>query len=376
MTTPMKELADYGQSLWLDYIDRPLLETDKLRGLVEQGLRGLTSNPSIFQNAIGATNDYDEDILRLKSQGKSLFEIYDTLTIADIQLACDRFLPVFESTRRLDGYVSLEINPQLAARSEMSVAEGVRLFHAVARPNVMIKVPATPEGFPVITELISQGINVNATLIFSRAQYENTVEAYFRGLRNLADRGGDLNLVRSVASVFVSRVDTAVDKLLEAKAGMESDDRCRARLLALRGKAAVANCRLIFEKFKALHDTARFKDLFENKAHEQRVLWASTGTKNPAYSDIKYLTELISRPTVNTVPEATLEAWLDHGAVRPAMDNDADAARAVIAGLGELGVDLDQVCAGLLDQGVEAFKKAFASLFVSLENKSRQLTAG
>lgn len=376
MPTRMKELADYGQSLWLDYIDRPLLETDKLGNLVARGLRGMTSNPSIFQNAIGATNDYDQDILRLKSRGKSLFEIYDALTIADIQRACDRFLPVFESTNRLDGYVSLEINPQLAADSERSIAEGVRLFHAAARPNVMIKVPATPEGFPVIEELISQGINVNATLIFSRAQYEKTAGAYFRGLRNLADRGGDLNLVRSVASVFVSRVDTAVDKLLDAKIGMNEDARCRSRLFALRGAAAAANCRLIFEKFKALHDTALFKDLFERDAHEQRVLWASTGTKNPAYSDIKYITELISRPTVNTVPEATLNAWLDHGSVRPAMDNDAAGAQAVIDELGEFGIDLDQICAVLLDQGVEAFKKAFELLFASLEEKSRQLTTG
>lgn len=371
----MKTLAEYGQSLWLDYIDRPLLETSKLQDLIAQGLRGMTSNPSIFQNAIGKTGDYDEEIARLKAEGKTTFQIYDELTIRDIQDATDQFLSVYESTNGLDGYVSLEINPQLANATEASIDEGKRLYQKVNRPNVMIKVPATDAGFPVIEELIGEGINVNVTLIFSVEQYEKTAGAYFNGLKKLAEAGGDLGKVRSVASVFVSRVDTAVDKLIDDDAGRIQDDGDKATLASLKGKAAVANSRLVYEKFKELFSGEEFRELFDKGANEQRVLWASTGTKNPDYSDIKYVTELISKPTVNTLPEKTLNAFLDHGDIKEALSDDVAQAQQIIEDLRRFDIDVDAVCADLLEAGVKAFVDAFESLFDSIEKKAEQLSA-
>jgi len=371
----IQQLADYGQSIWLDYISRPLLETDKLKNLIKDGLRGMTSNPSIFNQAIGSSNDYDQKILELKNEGKATFEIYDALTITDIQDATDAFKGVYEITDRLDGYVSLEINPQLANNAEKSIKEGIRLFKEVNRANVMIKVPATPQGFPVIEELIAQGINVNATLIFSIQQYEETAKAYIRGLKRLDESGGDLSKVHSVGSVFISRIDSAVDQIIEEKLQQEIDEGNKEQLTSLVGKAAVANSRIIFENFKKLFDSEEFKGLAEKKANIQRVLWASTSTKNPEFPDIKYVTELITNPSVNTLPEKTLMAFLDRGEVKEAFNYEVECAEDIIKQLKAFDIDITAICISLLDGGVEAFEQAFETLFESLEKKSAQVSA-
>ncbi|MGE0269521.1 MAG: transaldolase [Candidatus Omnitrophota bacterium] len=369
----IQQLAEYGQSIWLDYINRPMLENGELKSRIENGLRGMTSNPSIFNKAIGTTHDYDQEIIRLKSEGKSAFEIYDALTIKDIQDAADCFKGVYEQTGGLDGYVSLEINPLLASKVEEQRKEGVRLYKKVNRPNVMIKVPSTKQGFLVIEELIAAGINVNATLIFSLKQYEKTAMAYLDGLKRFQSDGGNISKVRSVASVFVSRVDSVVDALLKEKIAAASDRETKDRAAGLLGKAAVANCRVIFEKYKELFSSDEFNQLQSGGANVQRVLWGSTSTKSPEYSDIKYITELITRPTVNTVPEPTLKAFLDHGTVNEAFDNPAEEALQVLDDLSELGIHIVDVNNRLLVDGCKAFDEAFEDLLKSVENKASSL---
>lgn len=371
----LQKLADYGQSIWLDYISRSLLTSGKLKRLIEDGLRGMTSNPTIFHQAISASKEYDSEIVKLLESGKNTFEIYDDLTIRDIREAADCFRSIYDQTQALDGYVSLEINPKLAMNTETSIKEGKRLFQKVQRPNVMIKVPSTKAGFPVIEELLAAGINVNVTLIFSLDQYEQTVQAYFRGINRLAKKQRDLKTTRSVASVFVSRVDTAVDKLLDEKIAQEKNSVKKNKLQSLKGKAAVANAQLIFEKFQNLLAGDPFKILTKNNGQVQRLLWASTGTKNPQDSDIKYVTELISKPTVNTLPENTLNALLDHGVVKEALARDPKEVREIISDLRSVGIDIHQVCAKLLVDGVAAFEKSFDELLGSIETKSKSLCA-
>jgi transaldolase len=372
--TKLHELTEFGQSAWLDYIDRSLLDSGKLRKLIDQGLRGMTSNPSIFNQAISKSADYDKKIIQLKEDGKTTFEIYDELTVQDIQDACDIFKPVYDQTEGLDGYVSLEINPELANDTNASIQEGKRLFIKVNRPNVMIKVPATDAGFPVVEDLIAGGVNVNVTLIFSFDQYVQTVDAYFRGLERAIKKGIDVSRVRSVASVFVSRIDTAIDKLIDEECE-DADEVTVSKLKSLKGKAAVANCRIIFEKSKELFSGMRFTALFDEKANVQRVLWGSTSTKNRDYPDVKYVEELITKPTVNTIPESTLHAFMDHGMVKDAFANDPKEARDVITVLRDMDIEIDDVCLLLLDDGVVAFEDAFQSLLNSIETKARQLCA-
>ncbi|HQP11104.1 MAG TPA: transaldolase, partial [Candidatus Omnitrophota bacterium] len=273
----MQELADYGQSVWLDYIDRPLLETGKLEAMIKDGLRGMTSNPSIFNGAIGSSTDYDRKIGALKAAGKTIFEIYDELTVQDIQDAADHFHKVYQATKGLDGYVSLEVDPQIADKTREQVEEGLRLFSKVNRPNVMIKVPSTAAGIPAIEELIAHGVPVNATLIFSVEQYKNVAKAYYRGLKRRLSGGLEVKGIRSVASVFVSRIDTAVDKMIDAKLAQETGEARKAKLQSLKGKAAVANSRSIFEAWKTLLDSDEVRALEGKSAGIQRVLWASTG---------------------------------------------------------------------------------------------------
>ena len=364
--TTLQQLADYGQSAWLDYISRPLLESGKLKKLIAQGLRGMTSNPSIFNQAISSSSDYDARIIQLKGKGKSTFEIYDALTIADIQDATEQFKPVYTATKGLDGYVSLEIDPRIAHKTDEQTAEGLRLFKAVGRPNLMIKVPATPEGFKVVEELTANGVNVNTTLIFSVKQYERTVEAYFAGLTRLLKNKGSAHKVHSVASVFVSRVDTLIDDILEKHADAKN-------LQSLKGQAAVANCRIIFERYHKFVNSPAYETLAAQGANMQRVLWGSTSTKNPQYSDIKYVTELIARPTVNTIPEKTLLAFLDHGKVQEAFGASPGDAAKILSRLKSLGIDIDQVCQDLLRDGVKAFEDAFEALLSSIDKKAAAL---
>jgi len=357
--TKLHELADLGQSIWLDNISRGMIESGKLQDWIDRGLRGLTSNPSIFNKSISQSCEYDRMIAQLRSAGRSTFEIYDELTIRDIRDAADLFAPVYRDTEKLDGYVSLEINPELADDTEASIREGKRLFEKVGRENLMIKVPATEAGFPVVTELLACGINVNVTLIFSREQYRKTVQAFLKGTQG-NDKGA-----HSVASVFVSRVDTVADKLISEHLNSVQDVTQKKALELFKGQAAQANCRLIFEDWQKL---------FSNKpAPVQRVLWGSTSTKNPEYSDIKYVSELIAGPTVNTVPEKTLLAFLDHGTAVQALTQDARQAEKIIDTLHTHEIAIDAICAQLLIDGVEAFKRAFTELLTSIETKASQL---
>lgn len=373
--TTIQQLGEFGQSIWLDYISQSLMKSGNLQNLIDLGLRGMTSNPAIFNEAISTSTDYDEKIMRLSEAGKSSFEIYDDLTIHDIQEAADIFLPTYEKTSHLDGYVSLEINPKLAMKAEESMEEGMRLFKKVNRPNVMIKVPATQPGFQAIEELLAQGVNVNVTLIFSLDQYTNTVWAFFKGMKRLAKIKKDLSSTHSVASVFVSRIDTMVDKLLEERIAKENKENAKTKLQSLKGKAAVANARLIYQKFRLMFDSDVFNSLAQSNCQAQRVLWGSTGTKNPLYSDIKYVTELIAKQTVNTLPEKTIRAFLDHGTAKEALTKDPADAPQMIKGPNEFNIDINKVCEKLLLDGVAAFEKSFEALLSSIETKARSLCA-
>jgi len=357
--TSIQELNTFGQSVWLDNINRSMIKTGKLKQMIELGLCGMTSNPTIFDKAISSGTDYDEKILELCEAGKSTFEIYDDLTVRDVQDAADIFLPVYKESSGLDGYVSLEINPRLAYKTEETIKEAKRLYQKVNRPNVMFKVPVTSQGFSAIEELVALGININSTLIFSLEQYINTANAYIRGIKRILQNKGDVSRIRSVASVFVSRIDTSVDNLLEKK----------AQIMPLGGKAARSNSRLIYKKYLEIFSSAEFKQIREKGGHLQRVLWGSTSTKNPDYSDIKYVSELIAKNTVNTMPEQTFNAFLDHGKVKEALTSDASEAQKIIDTLKNLGIDINDVCARLLEEGVVAFEKSFDSLLNSIEKK-------
>jgi len=371
LETTIQKLANFGQSVWLDNISRKMIETGQLKKMVELGLRGMTSNPTIFDKTISSSNDYDETILGLSNLGKSTFEIYDDLTIKDIQDAADIFKPIYEKSERLDGYVSLEINPKLAYSSHDTTIEGKRLYQKVKRANIMFKVPATNEGFTAIEDLLARGINVNVTLIFSVEQYSKAAMAYMRGIKRLLENNGDASKVRSVASVFVSRIDTLVDKKISEDIKKENEGLIKNKLASFKGTAAIANSKLIYKKYLEILSSQEFKELADKGANIQRVLWGSTSTKNPAYSDIKYVTELIAKDTVNTMPEHTFEAFLDHGQVKEALSKDVGDALQILGALKGLGIDIDSVCAKLLREGVVAFENSFASLLNTIEAKKK-----
>jgi transaldolase len=363
--TTLHKLAENGQSVWLDYISRSLIDTGKLKGMIDLGVGGLTSNPSIFDKAISNSRDYDDHIQELHKTHRSTFEIYDDLTIKDIQDAADIFKPVYENTDGIDGFVSLEINPELSYNIEETITEGRRLFQKVDRSNLLLKVPATESGFKAIENLLAQGINVNVTLIFSQQQYYDTTKAYIKGLKKFIANNGDASRLSSVASVFVSRVDTLTDKLLEEKGIKELD--------ALKGRAAVANAHLIYNKYQEIFSGPEFKELHKKDARVQRLLWGSTSTKNPAYSDIKYVAELIGENTINTIPEKTLYAFLDHGIVKRSLGTEIDQYQETLNTLKTHGIDIDLVCKKLLDDGVIAFQRSFASLIDAISNKAKKL---
>ena len=370
--TSIEQLAEFGQSVWLDNISRSIIESGRLQELIELGLRGMTSNPTIFEKAISESSDYNEKIKELHKAGKSTFEIYDDLTVRDIQDAADMFKPVYEKTNGQDGYVSLEINPELAYKTAETIEEGKRLHKKVDRPNVMFKVPATDEGFGAIEALLGDGININITLIFSLDQYVKTAQAFLRGMNKLIDKQGDVSRVSSVASVFVSRVDTVADKMIGDAAEQETDGAAKSELQALKGRAAVANSHLIYSKHVEVFSGKAFELLEEKGARVQRVLWGSTGTKNPAYSDVKYVAELIAKNTVNTLPDQTLEAFLDHGVVKEALTAAAEESRKTIDSLKRFGIDIDSICAKLLVDGAAAFTKSFESLLLTIEKTAEE----
>lgn len=371
--TSIEELAEFGQSAWLDNINRSMIEDGSLQKMIDVGLRGLTSNPSIFDKAISKSNMYDKAIEELRRTDKSNFEIYDDLTVKDIQDAADLFRPVYEKTNGLDGYVSLEINPKLAFQTKETIEEGKRLYQKVNRPNVMFKVPSTDEGFAAVEEFTARGMNINITLIFSLQQYIKTAQAYRRGIERYLAKKGNVRKVRSVASVFISRIDTLVDTMLDELVKKAQDQQKIDYLHSLKGKAAVANTQIIYKKFLDTFSSDEFKQIWEKGANPQRVLWGSTSTKNPAYSDIKYVTELIGKNTVNTIPENTFKAFLDYGTVKQALSSDDSYAQKIIDDLKGVGIDIDEVCKKLLQDGVVAFAKSFDSLLNSIEEKARSV---
>ncbi len=368
---PSVELYKAGQGPWLDTISRKLLRSGTLQAYIEDsGLLGVTSNPSIFQQAISQGEGYEQDIQKLLKRGASTVEIYDALTISDIREACDLFLPVFKKTGGEHGFVSLEVLPNLAFNEEATVEEARRLFRLVNRPNVMIKVPATEQGVAAVRRLIGEGINVNVTLIFSQKNYRDVAGAYLDGLEIFAKKSGDLSKVHSVASVFVSRIDTDIDKQLDAKLATEGDAAKRMLLNDLKGKAAIANSKKVYQAFKDLFGSSRFQALKSQGACVQKPLWASTSCKNAAYSDLIYVETLVGKNTVNTLPQNTWEAVLAHGEIRPGtVEENIPEAEAAITGLKSFGIDIHAVCDRLQKDGVKSFVNSFESLMTTLEKK-------
>jgi transaldolase/glucose-6-phosphate isomerase len=371
---PLKSLQDPGQAVWLDFLSRGFIAKGALKKLVdEDDLRGVMSNPSIFEHAIGQTDEYDDAIAHmLQAHDRTAGEIFERLAVEDIQQATDVLRPVFEATHGADGFVSIEVSPYLAMDAQATVAEAKRLWHAVDRKNLMIKVPATPEGLPAIRELIAEGINVNITLLFAQRVYEDVVEAYLSGLEALAANGGDVARIASVASFFVSRIDTAVDKLLDDKIARANPDE-KARLKALKGKVAIANAKLAYQLYLRRFAGQRWQALAANGARPQRLLWASTGTKNKPYSDVLYVEELIGPNTVNTMPVATLDAFRDHGKARDALTEDADGAQRMLGELGRSGISLDAVTGQLVTDGVRLFADAADKLLAAVAKKRAEI---
>ena len=370
-TSPLLDLQQMGQSVWCDSISRSLLDSGELRRMIaEDGLRGVTSNPSIFEKAISGGTDYDREIRTMARAGFSAERIYEVLAIKDIQGAADQFGPLFEATGGGDGYVSLEVSPHLAYRTRDTVEEARRLWQAVARPNVMIKVPATPDGMPAIRQLLGEGINVNITLMFSMEHYLQVAEAYLQGIETLAACAHPVPAA-SVASFFVSRVDSVVDKLLqerELRAGTAAErEHCRKLL----GRAAVANTRLVYQKFREIFSGSRFLRLKQKGFRVQRPLWASTSTKNPRYRDVLYVEELIGPDTVNTMPLETLSTFRDHGVVRATLEENPDDARQTWVRLQEQGIDMNAVTLKLQEDGVKLFADAFDRLLASIQSKQQ-----
>jgi transaldolase len=361
-----------GQSPWIDNLSRDSIRSGRLSNLVDQGIRGVTSNPTIFQKAMAGTQAYDADFARL-IDGGSVEQAFWEMAIADVSSALEIFHPLYKESRGGDGFVSLEVSPRLAYDTEATVREARGFHEKIAMPNLLVKIPATQPGIAAIRQMISEGRNINVTLIFSLSRYEAVIEAYLSGLEAYAAGGGDLSRVHSVASFFVSRTDTEVDRRLEKLA---SDGALSAgRLEALRGKAAVAQAKLAYQVFQKRFAGERWEALAAKGAHLQRPLWASTSTKNPAYPDLLYVDNLVGPATVNTMPDHTIEAFLDHGKVERSVDKGLDAARAELEALAEVGIDMAEVSAKLEEEGVAAFAKSYEELLQALHDKALEMGA-
>lgn len=367
---------DYGQSIWMDNLSRDLIESGELKALIrDRGIHGITSNPAIFEKAIAGNAIYDAQIQEGITAGKSTTEIYETLVFEDIQKACDIFQPVYEETNGLDGYVSIEVPPNLAKDTQSTIREAQRYAAAIGKDNVMIKIPGTSEGLPAVTATIAAGINVNVTLLFSVQSYIDTAWAYIAGLEQLAANGGDVSKIASVASFFLSRIDSKVDAILDEKIKAGVSTETASKLISIKGKVAIANAKIAYQKYKEIFTSERWQALAAKGAKPQRLLWASTSTKNPDYSDVMYVDELIGPDTVNTLPPNTIEACADHCDPAARIETNVDAAIQLIDSLkdAEVAIDLDQVMAELLDEGIAKFVKPFDSLMASLEAKVKQL---
>jgi transaldolase len=372
---PLKALTAAGQAIWLDYLHQDLLSSGELARLIaDDGVTGLTSNPSIFEKAIGDGEAYDARIARLAAAGKTeTKDLYEAIAIGDIQGACDQFRPTWDRLKGRDGYASLEVSPELANDTAGTVAEARRLWAAVDRPNLMIKVPGTRAGVPAIRQLIGEGINVNVTLLFALQAYLDVAEAHIAGLEAFKAAGGDVSKVHGVASFFVSRIDTAVDRRIDEKL-KTADPATALRLKALRGQVAIANAKIAYHRYLGLIASPRWKALAAAGAAPQRLLWASTGTKDPSYSDVLYIETLIGPDTVNTMPPKTLDAFRDHGRVAPTLAAREAQAVAVLREADALGLDLDGVTDKLIADGVALFAKAFDDLRQALDDKRRRLS--
>jgi transaldolase len=373
-TNPLKALLGYGQSMWLDYIRRDLITSGKLKTMIDDdGLRGMTSNPSIFEKAIADSHLYDDMLKSLASRSDlNATSRYEQIAIRDIQDAADVLKPVYQSSNFRDGYVSLEVSPLLARETQKTLDEARRLWKTVNRENVMIKVPGTAEGIPAIRQLIGEGININVTLLFAQEVYEKVAEAYIAGLEDLAKRGRNLKKMASVASFFISRIDTLVDSLIEDKLKATKDPQQQALLKSLLGKVAIANGKLTYERYQKIFSGPRWEALASKGAQTQRVLWASTSTKNPAYRDVMYVEELIGPDTVDTMPPATIDAFRDHGRLRNSLTEDVPASQKVMNDLEKAGISIKEATTKLTIDGVKLFADAFHTLLEAVEKSIQQ----
>jgi transaldolase / glucose-6-phosphate isomerase len=371
---PLKELLKYGQSMWLDYIRRDLFTTGKLKKMIaDDGLRGMTSNPAIFEKAIADSSLYDDFLKTLASRTDlDTTGRYEQIAIRDIRDAADALRPVYDESNFRDGYVSLEVSPYLARKTQETIDEARRLWKTVERENVMIKVPGTAEGLPAIRQLIGEGININITLLFAQDVYVKVAEAYIAGLEVLAGRGGNLKKMASVASFFISRIDTLIDSLLNDKIKATTDSSQQALFKSVQGKVAIANGKLTYQRYQSIFSGPRWQALAAKGAQTQRVLWASTSTKNPNYRDVIYVEELIGLDTVNTMPPATIDAFRDHGLLRNSLTEDVAGAAKVMDDLARSGISIQQVTDKLTDDGVKQFADAFDKLLAAVAKSTQQ----
>lgn len=378
MTSPLRDLQALGQSVWYDNVNRELVRNGHFQKLIDEyGVTGCTSNPTIFQKAIASGTAYDEQIKELVSAGKRVEETFNELILTDIKTIADLLRPIYDRTQGGDGYISIEVSPLLAAQTQTTIEAARHFWQVLNRPNVMVKIPATPEGLPAIQRCIAEGININITMVFAQQVYEQVANAYISGLEELAASGKKpLDRVASVASFFVSRVDTLVDKLLAEKIAQAKSGEEKNRLEGLLGKAGIANSRLVYERFERIFHSPRFKKLEAQGARLQRVLWASTSTKNPKYRDVLYAEQLIGPHTIDTMPQQTLEAFADHGQVALTVNQGYAEARRVFEELEESGIDMQQVTAQLLREGIKGFADSFQQMTEAVEQKRQQFRPG
>jgi transaldolase len=366
------ELQKFGQSVWLDYIRRNIILNGELQKMIDQdGLRGITSNPSIFEKAIAGSNDYDDFLDKLQAQGLSTGDIYERIVIRDIQDSADKLLPVYKATNKKDGYVSLEVSPTLARDTQGSIEEARRLWKAVGRPNIMIKVPGSPEGVPAVRQLISEGININITLLFAQEAYIAVANAYIEGLEAAVKAGKDISGIASVASFFVSRIDSLIDSTIDTRLKTPKNAEEESLLKSLQGKVAIANAKQAYSFYQKMIAGERWKALAAKGANVQRLLWASTSTKNPKYRDVLYIEELIGPDTVNTIPPATMDAFRDHGIVRRTLDTDLAAADKTMNDLEKAGISMKQITGKLLDDAIKLFDEAFQKLLAAVGQRKK-----
>lgn len=376
-TNHLAEIGELGQSIWMDNLTRDLIRSGDLKQMIEtRALRGITSNPAIFEKAIAGNAIYDDAIETGMRAGKPLQEIYESLIFEDIRHACDIFSPIYESSGGLDGYISIEVPPIIARDTQKTIEEARRYYREIGKPNVMIKIPGTAEGLPAVEQAISEGINVNVTLLFSVPSYVETAWAYIRGLEARVAKGEDISKLASVASFFLSRIDIKIDDLIDSRLKQGAPDQnVRAKLEAIKGKVAIANAKIAYQEYKNIIQSDRWQALAAKGANVQRLLWASTSTKNPNYSDVMYVDELVGPETVNTLPPATIEACADHCDVANRIESHVDEAYRLIESLKDpdVNIDLDRIMDELLAEGIDKFIQPFESLMQSLENKVNQL---